>query len=196
MFHSLLNWKFVIWFLIKLVFFERINIYTPCHKSFQHWSSVVVKQMNFILQFIFSHVFNGLFTLPDPDSDSNSDCKPNGYIERCRTFHTARNRTQIPIPTAQYRNGIGINIEIGICICECKHAITTEHKSVYNGENKMRFTKCTKIRQLKKYRTWHTYNDHQFDKLSVCSLSSFSCYNIPLFRCTHDYLRGMYLFFV
>ena len=28
---------------------------------------------------------NGLFTL----LDSDSDCKPNGYIELCRTFHTA-----------------------------------------------------------------------------------------------------------
>ena len=30
----------------------------------------------------------GLFTLPDPDSDSYLDCKPNGYIVICRTFYT------------------------------------------------------------------------------------------------------------
>ena len=29
-----------------------------------------------------------LFTLPDSDSDS--DCRPNGYIALCRTFHTAQ----------------------------------------------------------------------------------------------------------
>ena len=46
----------------------------------------------------------GLFTLPDSDSDSNSDCKPN--------FRTAKSRIQIPIPTAWYRNGIGIRIGI------------------------------------------------------------------------------------
>ena len=30
---------------------------------------------------------NGLFTLPDLDSDSNSDSKPYGYIVLFRTFH-------------------------------------------------------------------------------------------------------------
>ena len=55
-----------------------------------------------------------LFTLPDPDS--NSDLKPNGYIVICRTFHPVRSRIQIPTPTAKYRNEIGI----GICFCECK----------------------------------------------------------------------------
>ena len=30
---------------------------------------------------------NGLFTLPDSDSNSDSDSKPNGYIVLCRSFH-------------------------------------------------------------------------------------------------------------
>ena len=49
----------------------------------------------------------GLFTLPDSDTDSNSDWtyKPNGYILPCRTFHTARS------PTAEYRHGNGIGSE-------------------------------------------------------------------------------------
>ena len=35
---------------------------------------------------------NGLFTSPDSDTDSNSDsdCKPNGYVVPCRTFSTAQ----------------------------------------------------------------------------------------------------------
>ena len=64
---------------------------------------------------------------PDSDTDSdssNSDYKPNGYFVLCRkTFHTARSLIQIPILTANYRNGIGIGIRIGIQICECKKAI-------------------------------------------------------------------------
>ena len=31
------------------------------------------------------HMYNGLFTLLDPDSDSDS--KPDGYIVLCRSFH-------------------------------------------------------------------------------------------------------------
>ena len=41
---------------------------------------------------------------------SDSDCKPNGYIVICRTFHTARSQIQIAIPTAKYRNWLGIGI--------------------------------------------------------------------------------------
>ena len=43
--------------------------------------------------------YDALFTLPDSDTDSNSysDCKPNGYIVVCRTFHTAQSQIQIPI---------------------------------------------------------------------------------------------------
>ena len=54
-----------------------------------------------------------LFTLPnsDTDSDSNSDCKPNGYIIICRTFHIAQ--SQIPILTL---DRIGISTQI----CEGK----------------------------------------------------------------------------
>ena len=59
---------------------------------------------------------NSLFTLPDPDLDSNSDCKTNRYIVTCRTFHTAWSQIQISIVTIKHRNGIGI----GISLCECK----------------------------------------------------------------------------
>ena len=51
-----------------------------------------------------------VFTLPDLDSDSNSDSKPNGYFVICKTFHIAWSRIQIPIPTTKYRNGIRIGI--------------------------------------------------------------------------------------
>ena len=54
---------------------------------------------------------NGLFTLKVSDSNSNSDCKPNGYIVIYRTFRIAHSQIQIPIPTADYRNGIGIGLE-------------------------------------------------------------------------------------
>ena len=41
---------------------------------------------------------NGLFTLPDLDTDSNSDLesKPNGYVVLCRAFHTGWSRIRIP----------------------------------------------------------------------------------------------------
>ena len=56
---------------------------------------------------------NGLFTLPDSESDSDS--KPNGYIALCRSFQTAWSRIQIPILTANYRNGIGIRVRVPQC---------------------------------------------------------------------------------
>ena len=43
-----------------------------------------------------------LFTLPDLDSDS--ECRPNGYIVICGTFHTVWSHIQIPIQTAEYRH--------------------------------------------------------------------------------------------
>ena len=58
--------------------------------------------------------YYGLFTFSDSDSDSYSDCKPNGHIVVCKTFHTVRSSIQIPVLTANYRNGIGIGI------CDCK----------------------------------------------------------------------------
>ena len=70
--------------------------------------------------FIFFAINYGLFTLPNSDSDL--DCKPNGYPAVCRTFHSARSEIQILYPTAQYRNGIRIRTGIGIGICECKEA--------------------------------------------------------------------------
>ena len=50
------------------------------------------------------YILNSLFTLPD----SNSDSKPSGYIGLYRSFHTAQSQIQIPILTANYKNGIGI----------------------------------------------------------------------------------------
>ena len=50
----------------------------------------------------------------DSDSDLDSDSKPNGYIALYRSFHTAQ--IQIPILTANYRNGIKIRVhEPGFC---------------------------------------------------------------------------------
>ena len=55
---------------------------------------------------------NGLFTLPDLDSvsDSSSDSKPDGYITLYRTFHIAQSKIQIPILTTNYRNWIRIRV--------------------------------------------------------------------------------------
>ena len=44
--------------------------------------------------------------------NSNSDCKPNGHIVICRTFHTLRSRIQIPILTADYKNGLESGSEL------------------------------------------------------------------------------------
>ena len=63
----------------------------------------------------------GLFTLSD--SDSFSDSKPNGYIELCRSFHTAMSQIQIPILTTNYRNGIGIRTHTRVRLPQCKWAI-------------------------------------------------------------------------
>ena len=45
----------------------------------------------------------------DPDSDSNSDCKPKGYIVLCRTFHTAQSQIQ----NSSQLEGTGIELELG-----------------------------------------------------------------------------------
>ena len=47
----------------------------------------------------------GFSTLSDPDSNSNLDCKPNGYTVVRQTFHT-----QISIPAVWDKNGIRIGI--------------------------------------------------------------------------------------
>ena len=54
------------------------------------------------------------------DSETDSGCKPNGYIVLCRIFHTAQSQIEIPILTANYRNGIGIRIRIWIYVNENK----------------------------------------------------------------------------
>ena len=53
--------------------------------------------------------FGGLFTLPDSDSDSDS--KPKGYIELGISFHTTQSHIQIPILTTNWRSGL----EIPVC---------------------------------------------------------------------------------
>ena len=67
-------------------------------------------------------VTNGLYTFPDSDinSDSDLDCKPNGYIALGKMFHTAQSCIQIPILTASYGNGMEIGIRIGIQIYDYK----------------------------------------------------------------------------
>ena len=66
-------------------------------------------------------VSNGLSTLPDSDSDSYF--KLNSYIALCRSFHTVWSQIQIPIPTANYRNGIGIRVCTRVRLPQCKSAI-------------------------------------------------------------------------
>ena len=56
----------------------------------------------------------GLFTLPNSDIDSHSDCKQNCYVELCTPIHNAQSWIQIPILTVNYMNGIGIGLRIGI----------------------------------------------------------------------------------
>ena len=63
---------------------------------------------------------NGLFTLPDSDSDSNSDYKPSRYIVTSNTVHTVWGQIQISIQSAKYINGIGIEIGNVICLSEYK----------------------------------------------------------------------------
>ena len=71
---------------------------------------------------LFTLISRGLFTVLASDTDSDLDCKPNGYIVLCKAFHSAQNRIQIPILTDNYRNGIaiGIIIRIRIQIRECE----------------------------------------------------------------------------
>ena len=65
---------------------------------------------------------NGLFTLPDSDSDSglDSDSKTNGYIALCRSFHIELSHIQVQILTPNYRKGIGIKVRTRVCLCQCK----------------------------------------------------------------------------
>ena len=67
---------------------------------------------------ILDNIFYGLFTLPDSDSDLDS--KPNGYIALCRCFQTVRSKNQIPILTANYRNGIRIRVHTRVRLRQCK----------------------------------------------------------------------------
>ena len=56
-----------------------------------------------------SYTYHGLFTLPDSDTDS--DCKPNGYIVLTRTFHTAQSQIQIPTPTGMESECGSVNVK-------------------------------------------------------------------------------------
>ena len=49
--------------------------------------------------------------------------KANGYIALCRSFHTTH--IQIPILTANYRNGIWIRVRTRVRPLQCKRAIST-----------------------------------------------------------------------
>ena len=70
--------------------------------------------------FIARHIsmIDGLVTLPDSDSDSDS--KPNGYIVLERTFSYCTELNSDSNPTVNYRNGIGIGLGVEIRLCECK----------------------------------------------------------------------------
>ena len=54
------------------------------------------------------------------DSESDLDSNPNGYIALCTSFHTTQSQIQIPIPTANYRNGIGIRVHTRVRLPQCK----------------------------------------------------------------------------
>ena len=64
-----------------------------------------------LLQFYF-HINDGLFTLPDSDTVSNSDSKPNGYIVLCRTFHTAQSQIQISIQLPTTGGSVNVNMPL------------------------------------------------------------------------------------
>ena len=67
------------------------------------------------------------------------DCKPNGYIFKCRTFHTARSQIQIPKPNCQlqkwnWNQGQNRNLPL-----ECKETIngiiiSSQHVRYFIGE--------------------------------------------------------------
>ena len=65
---------------------------------------------------------NGLFTLLDSDSDSDS--KPNVYTALCRSLHIAQSQIQIPILTVNYRNRIGSRVRNRVRLPQFKSAIT------------------------------------------------------------------------
>ena len=68
-----------------------------------------IKEIRFVQREVNNTIVTyGLFALSDSNSDSHS--KPNGYIALCRYFHIARSQIQIPILTANYRNGIEIRV--------------------------------------------------------------------------------------
>ena len=64
---------------------------------------------------------NGLFALPESDSDSDSE--PNGYIAMQKFLHCKESESD-PNLTAIYRNGIGIRVRTRVRLPQCKLAIT------------------------------------------------------------------------
>ena len=76
-----------------------------------------------------------LFTLPDLDSDS--ECRPNGYIVICGTFHTVWSHIQIPIQTAEYRHlNLSLLCKLAITsvklLCVCFYKNSKEPKSSFS----------------------------------------------------------------
>ena len=74
---------------------------------------------------------NGLFTLVGTDSDtySDSDSKPDGYIVPCRNFRTVSSQIQIPVLTAEHRNGIWAQ-SLGPSPCP---AMELSHKAAWHA---------------------------------------------------------------
>ena len=78
----------------------------------------------------------GLFTLPDLDSDSDSDLdsKPNGYIILCKSFHTARSQIRNLILTANYRNGLGIRVRTRVRLLHWTIILTNDFYVILIGK--------------------------------------------------------------
>ena len=84
----------------NLLFCYLANFYRKLHDNKRNWTE---KDPPLVTLWDYrANTCDGLFTLPysDTDSDSNSDCKLNGYTVLCRTFHTARSQIQIQILTS------------------------------------------------------------------------------------------------
>ena len=63
---------------------------------------------------------SGLFTLKVPDSNSNSDCKPNGYIVIYRIFSCCIQSDSDSHPNCRLQEWDWNRIGIKVCLSECK----------------------------------------------------------------------------